>query len=476
MTAPLPPSGIGLVADPGLRRIDEGRILVGGSPLRIIRLSDAGAAVVDAWLAGATLADVKSPRGLARRLLDAGMLHPVVTPAAEPPPVTVVVPSFDDAPSLDRLLPTIGAPTVVVDDASRDGAAIEWVAARHGARYVRCDENGGPGGARMRGLAEVATELVVFVDTDIVLPDGWWTRLAPHFDDPAVVAVAPRVASRPGASLRERYEAVHSPLDLGATPAAVGPRRHVAYVPSAVLAARVAAIGAVDGFAPEMRVGEDVDLVWRLVDAGGVVRYAPEVVAHHEPRASWPALLRQRARYGGSAVDLAQRHGPVVAPARCSRWSAAAWGATALGHPVVGAAAAAGSTAALVPKLQGVPAAPREAVRLAAWGHLHAGLGLARAVGRVWWPLAVPLAVGSRRVRRALAVSLVAPAALEWARGARPADPVRSVGLRVLDDAAYGAGLWASAIRARDGRALLPELSEWPGQRRAVEGDTVAGS
>lgn len=476
MSERLPPPGIGLVADPGLRRVGAGRVLIGGSPLRIIRLSETGAAVVDAWLGGRALADVNSARRLARRLLDAGMLHPVVAAADPPPPVTVVVPCHADAEKLERLLPTVGAPTVVVDDASPDGTVIAAAARRHGAALIRRARNGGPGAARMGGLAEVDTDVVVFVDTDIVLPPGWWERLAPHFDDPAVVAVAPRVASVEGPTVRERYEAVHSPLDLGPSPASVGPRRRVAYVPSAVLAVRVGALRDVGGFDPDLRVGEDVDLIWRLVEAGGVVRHVPEVVAHHAPRATWWAWLRQRIGYGRSAVGLAARHGRVVAPARCSRWSAAAWGAAALGHPRVGILVAGGSAAALVPKFEGVPDAPREAARIAVWGHLHAGLGLARAVGRVWWPIVAPVAAVSRRVRRAFALALVVPAAVEWWRGARPFGPVRSVALRIVDDAAYGVGVWVAVERSRDGRALAPELTEWPGQRRAVESDTVPGS
>ena len=38
MSRPLPPAGVGLVADPGLRRSDGGRVLIGGAPLRITRL------------------------------------------------------------------------------------------------------------------------------------------------------------------------------------------------------------------------------------------------------------------------------------------------------------------------------------------------------------------------------------------------------------------------------------------------------
>jgi mycofactocin glycosyltransferase len=468
--------GIGFDADPGLRRVGDGRILIGGSPLRIIRLSGPGAAVLDAWMAGAPLADVRSARTLAGRLLDAGVIHPVVRPLDDPPPVTVVVPVKNDAVDLDRLLAGVGRPTVVVDDGSETAVEIAAVADRHGARLIRRATSGGPGVARMAGLAEVDTEFVVFVDADVTLPEGWWSSLAPHLLDDAVVAVAPRVASAPGPSLLERYEAAHSPLDLGAAAANVGPRRTVAYVPTAVLAVRRTAFDAVGGFDPTLRVGEDVDLVWRLVAAGGTVRYAPEVVARHRPRGDWWGWFRQRRQYGGSAVDLGARHGAMVAPARCSRWSLAAWGLVLIGRPVTGLAVAAGSSAALIPKLDGIPDASREAARIVGRGQLQAGRGLARAVSRVWWPLAIPAAIRGRRFRAGLVIAMFAPALHGWWRGARPSGPVRSVLIRLLDDMAYGVGVWQQVIRRRDPQALIPDVTEWPGRRAAVERDTVPES
>ena len=49
----------------------------------------------------------------------------------------------------------------------------------------------------------------------------------------------------------------------------------VAYVPTAALLVRRAALG--DGFDESLRNGEDVDLVWRLIEAGWRVRYEPAV-------------------------------------------------------------------------------------------------------------------------------------------------------------------------------------------------------
>ena len=83
----------------------------------------------------------------------------------------------------------------------------------------------------------------------------------------------------------------------------MGPGRKVAYVPSAALVVRRGALP-VDPFDAALRYGEDVDLIWRLQDAGWRVRYEPDVVVYHEER----DRVRRRFRYGTSAAPLASRH------------------------------------------------------------------------------------------------------------------------------------------------------------------------
>jgi len=471
----LPPTGFDLRLDPSTRRIDRGRILIGGAPLRILKLSEAGADVVDSWDDGELLGTSVAHRRLARRVLDAGMAHPTVA-AVPVSDVTVIVPVHDNPDGLDRCLAALGdTPTVVVDDASADAVSHRRIARKYGAGYIRRDHNGGPGAARMSGFATVDSELVAFVDSDLEVRSGWLSGLCGHFADPAVVAVAPRVRSRRASGLLATYEREHSPLDLGDAAGPVGPGRMIGYVPTAAIVARTAAIRAVDGFDPDLRWGEDVDLIWRLVDAGGVVRYEPTVEVIHDPRPDWKAWFNQRRRYGASAALLARRHGSKVAPARCSRWSAGAWAIVAAGHPVIGAATAIGSTTALARKLESLPHPAMEAVRLAGRGHLMAGLGLARATSRVWWPPALVMAVVFPGRRKAVAAAILAPAVIDWAKGRRPAGAFPSIAIRTIDDMSYGLGVWQGVMAGRTIVPLLPDLSDWPGRRPAVDDTTVSG-
>jgi mycofactocin system glycosyltransferase len=338
-----------VVLDERVRRYDRGRVLVGGGG-RIVRLTDAGAATLGA-----------PPPALARRLVDAGLAHPL--PArVENPDATIVIPVRDRPAELDRCVAALagaGAGVVVVDDGSRDAGAIADVCRRHGARLLRRDQAGGPAAARNAAIARVETELVAFLDSDCVAPPDWIRDLAGHFDDPRVAAVAPRVGD--------------PALDMGASPADVAPGGRVAYVPSAALIVRRAALG---GFDETLRYGEDVDLVWRLHDRGWRVRYDPRVVIRHDAT----RLLTRRFRYGTSAAPLAQRHPGRLAPFVIAPAPAAVLVLLAVRRPRLAAVVLATQTAVLARRLHrlGAPAKLAPALTVGAlvatakgvaWGH-----------------------------------------------------------------------------------------------------------
>ncbi|GHE09156.1 mycofactocin biosynthesis glycosyltransferase MftF [Klenkia taihuensis] len=463
MTLPAPPAdrlpdGFRVVLDPRTRRRDGGAALLGGSPLRLLRLAPRARAL----LTGDALT-VTDPTtaALAARLLDAGLAHPHLPPV-DPADVTVVVPVKDRTAELDRLLRALradlpGTPLLVVDDGSADPAATAGVCAASGARVIRHATARGPSAARNAGLAAATTTAVAFVDSDCVPVPGWLGVLAAHLVDPRLAVVAPRVvalpADRPG--WVGAYEDAVSALDMGPRPAPVAPLTGVSYVPSAALLARRTALGG--GFDEDMQVAEDVDLVWRLAAAGWRVRYDPVARVAHEHPARTGAWLRRRAYYGTGAALLAQRHGSAVAPVVMSPWSAAAWGLALLGgRPgLLGAAAVlGGATAKLAPRL-GDPPPAGLAATLVVRGSWSAGRTLARSVTRHHWPLVVPL-LGTRRVRRLVLAAAAVDAAGAWWPHRHEVGPLRFAAGRRLEDLAYGAGLWRGALRARSVRALSP--------------------
>lgn len=447
----LPPPQLRVRLDRAVWRSAGSEVLLGGSPPRLLRLSARARATLDMWIGGLPVGDAARDRALARRLLDAGIVHPVVAEAARhgPDDVAVVVPARNRAEMLALCLDSVGpvGEVVVVDDGSSDPSRIAAVAAAAGARVLRHPVALGPGAARNSGLRATTHPVVAFLDSDCVARRGWLPLLLAHLDDDAVAAAAPRIGGLvTGGTALARYEAVRSPLDMGREPAGVGPGRRVPFVPAAALVARRSMLGA--GFDESMRVGEDVDLVWRLVEQGWTVRYEPQAEVAHQHRLHPVALLRRRFDYGTSAAALAQRHPGSVAAATVSPWSVASWGLCAARAPVAALGSVTLASALLARRLRPAPGTWRAAPALVVRGNAAAGSGLAAALRREWWPVALAAAVVSRRARPAVAAAVLAPL-LGWARRRPRLDPARYLALNLADDAAYGAGVWVGCMRRR---------------------------
>ncbi|MEJ2861270.1 glycosyltransferase [Actinomycetospora flava] len=520
------------------------------SPAAHRRLAGPSGTPADARL---TVTDATSA-ALARLLTDAGVAHP--EPAHPDAPdaahVSVVVPVRDRPRELARLLGALSGSgvgeIVVVDDGSADPAATERAAAAGGARVVRHDVSRGPAAARNTGAAASSGALVAFLDSDVAPEPGWLDPLLGHLADPAVALAAPRIVAWSGAvtsdaasladsiqhadrarlatssprdtprdgssgsarsgpvsvaatltsnvrkatsSVVARYEERRSSLDLGARPAPVTARSRVAYVPSAALVVRREALGT--GFAEDMPVAEDVDLVWRVAAEGWRLRYEPASRVAHEHRDAVGPWLARKAFYGTGAAPLALRHPRRVPPVALAPWTAAA--ATLLGFQHRWSTAAAGAVTAVatarlakglydaragrnraggktdVERQRGRHAGtPREllgAARLAAvlapWGLGGALWQAAGALTRHWWPPAVVGALVSARIRRALLAAALAEGFADWVRfrerGTGPGDALGHLVAHRLDDLAYGAGLWWGAWRHRTLAPLLPDLS-----------------
>jgi mycofactocin system glycosyltransferase len=408
-----------------------------------------------------------------------------------------VVPVHDAPAGLESLVGTLrrgGLEVCLVDDGSADGGSATCdLAEQAGATVVVRPVAGGPAAARNAARdVSPGQDLVVFLDADIRLEEpslAWLWRCVAHFDDERVALVAPRVASpspgaRAGGTARavEAYEALGSPLDLGPDPGLVGAGRRLSYVPAAALVARRRALDGVGWFDEALRYGEDVDLVRRLERTGWMCRYEPQAVVVHPARAGVVDFARQRAHYGSSAAALDAKHPGTVAPF-ASHPAIATAAAAVVGTLVVtsrngtriaGALVASGASALVARRLStaleraGCPRPAAIAARLTVRSVAASYGGLLTAFRRAWWPLALPLLL-TRRGRRRLAIvagaSVLAgpaPAAVRAARGHGLRPFARHLGIAVVDDAAYSAGVWWGCWRRRSFRALLPRVRATP--------------
>ncbi len=239
-----------------------------------------------------------------------------------PPPASIVLPTRERAAYLEAALASIapqaraaGAELVVVDDG--DQPAVRTVADRHGARYLSHPEPRGLNAARNTGIAATEAPLLVFVDDDVDVHDGWLEALldAAQACPEHEVFGGPILVRLEGARLHlcGREGPPITALDLG-------PRdRDADFAWGANLSVRRRALERVGPFDAGLDLyGDEEDWQRRLRAQGGRVRYVARAGLDHRraaPDATLRALARAAYRRGRNSRRYDVRKGtpPTVA-------------------------------------------------------------------------------------------------------------------------------------------------------------------
>ena len=212
------------------------------------------------------------------------------------PTISVVMPMFDAAGHLDRVLPPLQRAlaageileVIVVDDGSRDDGPARCKAA--GFTLLSSGGRKGPGEARNVGAKAAKGELVLFVDSDVVIHEDVPRRVAESFGaKPDVVAVfgaydehpaAPGLVSRYRNLLHHFVHASH-PGEASTFWAGCGAVRRSAF----------AKVGGFDGSAYAEPSIEDIELGGRLRRGGGRILLDPSIQGTHLKRWTFWKML-----------------------------------------------------------------------------------------------------------------------------------------------------------------------------------------
>lgn len=228
------------------------------------------------------------------------------------PDVRVGIVSWNTADLLDRCLAALPlalgrlvAEVVVVDNASDDDSAA--VAERHGVRVVRNARNEGYARGMNAALADAEAEVLVALNPDTEPPPGSIEVLVARLRaTPEAGLVAPRLVHPDGRPQPSAYRfpsvglaaaVCFTPpavqrgafgerwlLEAAPGPAAAGP---VDWVIGAVHVIRRAALDGAPPYSEQwFMYAEDLELCWRLSDAGWRTWLVPEVVVPHAANAS----------------------------------------------------------------------------------------------------------------------------------------------------------------------------------------------
>ncbi|HEX5221347.1 MAG TPA: glycosyltransferase, partial [Verrucomicrobiae bacterium] len=172
-------------------------------------------------------------------------------------------------------------------------------------RYFRHSRNLGLSVARNTGIAAAEGEIVAFTDADCRADEDWLYYLVAEFQGsefagvggpnllpPEDSAVAAAVMVSPGGP-------AHVMLD----------DREAEHIPGCNMAFRKTVLNTIGGFDPIFwKAGDDVDICWRLQQAGYKIGFSPAAFVWHYRRSTLGAYLKQQRGYGEAEALLVQKH------------------------------------------------------------------------------------------------------------------------------------------------------------------------
>jgi GT2 family glycosyltransferase len=270
---------------------------------------------VEDWKMGLTTA-ARQPRPAFEAVQRQFRLGPHFEPARTPR-VSVVVASYNGARTLRPCLESLERlnypdyEVILVDDGSTDDTAAIVKPRPDGSgvfphlRVIRHEQNAGLSVARNTGIAAATGELVAFTDSDCRADEDWLRYLVsdllrsgfagmggPNLLPPDDSAVAAAVMASPGGP-------AHVMLN----------DREAEHIPGCNMIFHKSVLDALGGFDPLFnRAGDDVDLCWRLQQAGFKLGFSPSALVWHYRRSTVLAYLHQQEGYGEAEALLVRKH------------------------------------------------------------------------------------------------------------------------------------------------------------------------
>ena len=205
---------------------------------------------------------------------------------------------------------------IVVDDGSADSTA-QIASAYPSVRLIRHTQNLGLSTARNTGIAAAKGEIVAFTDADCRADEDWLRYLAGDLLDNDFAGVG-------GPNLLPPED---SPVAAAIMASPGGPAhvmltdRQAEHIPGCNMAFFKWALDEVGGFDPVFRIaGDDVDLCWRLQQAGHSIGFSPAAFVWHYRRSTIGQYLNQQHGYGEAETMLARKHPECFNSVGASLW------------------------------------------------------------------------------------------------------------------------------------------------------------
>ena len=237
------------------------------------------------------------------------------------PRVSVVVCAYNAERTMDQCLASLEVlnypdyEVIVVNDGSRDRT--REIAESYGYCRIINQPNKGLSAARNVGAEAATGQIVAYTDSDCVADPDWLTYLVAKMEASNLVACG-----------GPNFPPPEDNLVPAAVAVAPGGPTHVLisdeiaeHIAGCNMAFRREVLTQLGGFDPVYRAaGDDVDICWRLQDAGYTIGFSPAAVVWHFRRNTVAAYCAQQRGYGKAEALVYSKH-----PFRFNLFGQAKW-------------------------------------------------------------------------------------------------------------------------------------------------------
>jgi cellulose synthase/poly-beta-1,6-N-acetylglucosamine synthase-like glycosyltransferase/peptidoglycan/xylan/chitin deacetylase (PgdA/CDA1 family)/spore germination protein YaaH len=250
-------------------------------------------------------------------IIDRLLPHRAASPDFNPR-VAVFIPAYNEEKVIVRTIRSVlnsdypNIRVIVIDDGSNDRTfevAREAYAKdiAEGRVQVLTKPNGGKAAALNYALERIDEEFYVGIDADTVIAMDAISKLIPHFEDPAIGAIAGNAKVGNRVNLWTRWQALEYITSQNFERRALDLFNVVTVVPGAIGAWRTAAAKAAGGY-PINTVAEDADLTMNILEQKYKVIYEDRALAFTEAPIDAKGLMRQRFRWSFGILQAVFKH------------------------------------------------------------------------------------------------------------------------------------------------------------------------
>jgi O-antigen biosynthesis protein len=280
---------------------------------------------IEDWAFGITGVD-RSPKAAFHALREAFTEAASRTLPATPR-VSVVVCTYNGGRTLGQCLQSLqqldypNCEVIVVDDGSTDDT--RDIVSRFPRIKAVHQTNQGLSAARNAGLRAASGEIVAYTDSDCFADRDWLTLLVAQLMRSGAAAVG-----GPNLTPEDGWLAACVAAAPGQPTHVLESDQVAEHIPGCNMAFRKEALLAINGFDPLYRkAGDDVDVCWRLQQAGLWITFAPGAFVWHHRRQGPRAYLRQQAGYGEAEALLRFHHPERFNERGDGKWRGSLYGA-----------------------------------------------------------------------------------------------------------------------------------------------------